>query len=237
YGGVVDEFYAALYELNLPCDLIYDRETDWSPYRLLVFPQLYSASDAFIARVRDFTAKGGTVLASFRSFFADEHLRVWPDAQPHGLTDLFGMRYSRFTQDEAGRWMELLEPKQAAVAGRYGQPGWNGLPAATRCRFGKGHAWYLGTRLDSDALKDFLLRVCETAEIHVPSCRFPLVCRQATAADGAALWFFLNYAPEEARLRSPAAGTELLGGGRVSAGQMLSIEGWGAAILRADAAQ
>ncbi|MBQ6582225.1 MAG: beta-galactosidase, partial [Mogibacterium sp.] len=99
YNDVVREYYRALYELNLECDILYDREQDWSGYDLIVFPELYSADDAIIARVREFVKAGGTVAASIRSFFADENLAIRDDRQPHGLNDVFGMHYSHFTKD------------------------------------------------------------------------------------------------------------------------------------------
>ena len=232
YNDVVNEFHAALYELNLECDILYDRETDWSGYKLLIFPQLYCASEELIARVRDYVAEGGAVLASFRSFFADENLKIYHDQQPHGLTDVFGMHYSRFTQDAENGWMELLEPTRAAVAGRYKHKYWGGVAAATRNRYGKGHAWYLGTHLRGEDLKEFLRSMCEGLGINTPPYRWPIVCRKAVAEDGSPLWFLLNYSQEHVKLRCPADALELLSGVTFHAGQLLSLTDWDGVVLK-----
>ena len=51
-NDVVNAFHRALYELNLECDMIYDRERNWSGCKLLIFPELYCASDEMLRRVR-----------------------------------------------------------------------------------------------------------------------------------------------------------------------------------------
>ncbi len=124
-NSVVREVYAALYELNIECDLLYDRETDWSSYRLLIFPQLYCASDEMIERIRAFTAGGGTIFVLFRSFFADQNLQIRNGRQPYGLTDVFGMHYSRFTKSENHYWMELLETDGSEIKSYYSEKYWN----------------------------------------------------------------------------------------------------------------
>ena len=79
YNHVVNEFHAALYEMNVECDILYDRETDWSGYSLLIFPQLYCASDALIGRVRAFVSGGGVILSTYRSFFSNDDLKIYSD--------------------------------------------------------------------------------------------------------------------------------------------------------------
>ena len=118
--------YRALYELNLECDILCTQEEDWSGYDLVLIPELYSATEAVIDRVRTFVEQGGTVLASFRSFFSDEHAKIYHDAQPHGLTNCFGMTYNQFTRpgnatvDGApiAHWIELLNPTTATGTGK-----------------------------------------------------------------------------------------------------------------------
>ena len=233
YNDLVNRLHGALYELNLECDVIDLREPDWSGYRLLIFPQLYCASGETLERVRRYVQQGGTLLATYRSFFADENLLVRPDAQPFGLTELFGMRYTRFTRGEDGSWMELLEPERATPAGRYSHRYWEGVPAATRNRWGKGCAWYLGTELSGEDLKDFLVRVCESAGIQRPSLRWPVICRSATAADGSALTFVFNYSAEPRSVPSPVEGTDLITGEPYTKRAPIGLADWGAAILQA----
>lgn len=232
YNDVVNLFHRALYELNLECDILYDREEDWTGYELLIFPQLYCCSDAMIRRVRAFVENGGSVLASCRSFFADENLRIRHDRQPHGLTDVFGMHYSRFTRDGRGVWMELLEPDTAKALASYPNRHWKAYASATCHPFGKGRAWYLGTLPPPEDLKALLLRACEEAGIAAPSLRWPIVYRQAGA-----LRFLLNYSDEAQTLPCPAYGLELLRDTPLQKAETLTLPAWGAAVIKTEADQ
>ncbi len=229
YNEIVNAYHRALYELNLECDILYDREPDWSGYDLLIFPALYCASDAVIERVRGFAAKGGSVFASFRSFFADENVRVRGDSQPHGLTDVFGLRYDRFTKNRRHRWMELLEPDGAETLRRYDDPHWGAYAALTHHRFGSGHAWYLGCDTAPAELRVALLRAAEAAGISAPSLRFPLVCKRRGN-----LRFLLNFSDETQQIQSPVTGRELLAERTVQAGDTLSLAPWGAAVIQVE---
>lgn len=229
YNEVVGVYHRALYELNLECDVLYDREPDWSGYDLLVFPQLYCASDEMIDRVRRFAEAGGSVFASFRSFFADGNLRIRRDRQPHGLTDLFGLHYDRFTKNENHKWMELLEPDAAETLQTYDDAHWGTYAAFTRNRFGKGCAWYLGCDLDNESLKPLLLQAAEGAGIPAPALRWPVVCRQRGR-----LTFILNFSDHAASVSAPAAGKDLLTDRDCEMGETLTLAPWGAAVLRAE---
>lgn len=233
YNDVLKLFYRALFEQNLECDIIYDRETDWSGYDLMIFPQLYTADDAMIRRVRDFVCGGGTILSSFRSFFADEDLAIRDERQPYGLTDVFGMHYSQFTRDSESCWMDLLETDTAEVI-EY-QPGkyWGGYAAVTRNDHGKGHAWYVGRMTDSDTLGRYIAGACADAGIDVPSLRWPLVCKKAENADGT-LCFLFNYSSQDQSFTSPVSGTDIFTGAAVAAGENVTLGDWGLMILSED---
>ena len=227
YNDVLNLWHRALYELNLECDILYDRESDWEGYQLLVVPALYCASDALIARLRAFVEGGGCVFAGFRSFFADENLRIRPDRQPHGLCDVFGVHYDRFAQSEARAWMELLHADEAEVLQTLDDPHWSTYAAFTHHRFGAGQAWYLGCTATLAELKDCLLQICPDAGIEPPALRFPLVCRRREN-----LLFLLNYSDAPQSFPSPASGDELLTGTAVAASQPLTLPPWGAMLLR-----
>lgn len=231
YNDVVNLFYSALYELNLECDVLYDRKRDWSGYDLVIIPQLYCCKEEMIDRVRSYTASGGTVFAGFRSFFADENLKIRHDRQPHGLTDLFGMHYSRFTKSGASLWMELLETDGAEEVEHYEHPYWSGYASVTHNRFGEGHAWYLGYLPEKDGLKDYLLWAAGTAGITPPELRWPVVCRSAMGRNGSKIVFLFNYSDEKKTISAPAEGKELLTGRVIRKGEPVVLKDWGAAIL------
>ncbi len=230
YNDTVNAFHRALYERNLECDLLYDRDGDWSGYRLLIFPELYCASDELIERVRRFAAAGGSVLASWRSFFADENALIRQGRQPCGLDDVFGVRYDRFTKTARHDWMELLEPTTAEVLRRCDDPHWGDYASLTHNRFGAGHAWYLGCDLDNEALRDVLAQAAEAAGLEPPALRWPLVCRRRGN-----LCFLMNFSDQSADAPAPLSGTDLLTGRRIEEGRTVALCPWGASVIRAEA--
>ena len=244
YNDVVHWIYDALYELNLECDVIFDKENDWSRYDLLIFPQLYCVSEDLISRVRAFVEKGGTVFSSFRSFFADENCKIWHDRQPHKLTDVFGMTYNQYTRpvnvtvdgEEASFWMELLVPEGAETKASYQHKYWGKYAALTRNSFGKGHAWYLGTMVPSDLLKKYLLMAAEDAGIRPETdlCR-PFICRNAVNKDGERIHFLFNYSSDVQEIVCGWNARDLLGGKDYTKGQCLTLPDWGCIILKENA--
>ncbi|MDO4323175.1 MAG: beta-galactosidase, partial [Lachnospiraceae bacterium] len=105
-GDVPDHNYSdylrwicdACYRLNIEYDIINDSCRDFEKYDVLILPVLYSAEESLIESIRSYVQNGGHVIATFKSFFADKYLKIYHDAQPHGMTDCFGLTYDRFTR-------------------------------------------------------------------------------------------------------------------------------------------
>ena len=232
YNDIVMSVYRAFYELNLECDILYDREQDWHGYDLIVFPELYCCLDELIEHVRDYVQSGGTVFATFRSFFTNENLKIWKDRQPHGLTDVFGMHYSRFAKTKDGKWMDLLEPDEAETVSRYEHQYWGKYASATHHRYGHGHAWYLGTMPDRNALMELLQSVCASAGIPVftganlPLLHWPIVIRSVGDVH-----FLLNYSSQAQRFPCPFDGKDVLTGKALHRGEQIELPDWGAIVM------
>lgn len=242
YNDIVMWMYRVLYRRNIPCDVIFDKERDWSQYQMLVIPALYTVSEDWSARLKEFVRNGGTVFASFRSFVADLNASVYPDAQPHALTDCFGMSYNQFTapvgvtvQEKAPRhWMELLIPKQAETVLRYEHRYWGRYAACTRNRFGKGSAWYLGCDLPGELLEDLLVQAAAEAGIAVPKAHFPVIMRGGKNEEGRQIQFLLHYGEEACQVESPLSGADILTGRRYRREEPISLAPWGVCILKED---
>ena len=240
YNDVVLWLYRALYELNIECDVLHAGEEDWSGYDLLLFPEFYCcASQTLIDRVHQFVENGGTVFATFRSFVADEHAKIYHDSLPHGLTDCFGMTYNQFTRPGTAtvdgapvqHWIELLRPDTAGIVAAYEHPYWGQYAAVTRNDFGQGHAWYVGTMVEMETLKKYLRQAADDAGIAVPELRFPIVMRSGVNAAGKTLRFILNYSSKPVTVPAPQRGADLLTGTFYQAGERISLPDWGVCIL------
>ena len=231
YNDVLELFHRALYELNLECDVLYDREDDWSVYDMIVFPQLYCCDDRMIEKVRDFVSGGGTIVSSFRSFFADENLRIRHDRQPHGLTDVFGMHYSMWTKDKTSCWQELLELDSADMISGYENKYWRGYASVTRNDFGKGHAWYIGAVPTDAGLKGYIRSACADAGIDVPGPAWPLIVRKAFTADGKKVTFLFNYSSDTRAVTSPVSGESIFTHRKIAKGDTITLGDWDLDII------
>ena len=242
YNDVVHWIYDALYEMNLECDVLFAQEKDWSRYDMLIFPQLYCVHRELVERVREFVEKGGTVFATFRSFFADKRCKIFADRQPHNLTDCFGMSYNQYTRPvnvtvddvEAEYWMELLKPDTAETIASYGHKYWGKYAALTRNCFGKGKAWYLGTMVPAEKLKEYLLLAARDAGITPCPVQWPVILRRGINEAGERLHYFFNYSDRDIKVVSHVGGTDLLTDIRYEEGQEITLKDWGVSILAED---
>ena len=236
YGDALRWLYDALFRLNVPCDIINDDVRDFSGYRLVVLPAVYCAPDGLTQALRAYVAGGGQVLASFRSLFADENLKIRAAPQPGGLSDVFGMTYDEFTVPvdvpHAREWMELLRPApDAETLLAYDHPAYAGYAAATLHCFGRGAAAYIGAMLDDETLDALLEALLPRMGLALRPERWPLIVKEGTNDAGRTVRYLLNYSAKAAAVPAPAPCTELLSGAACAAGDSVPLAPWGVAVL------
>lgn len=238
----------SLYRLNIEYDIISDEERDFSPYTLLVLPCLYAAQDDLLFSVAEYVRNGGHLLASFRTGFADELLKIRQDRQPHGLSECLGIHYDRFTIPQGVElcaqqfqlpehiqvldWMELLESDTAQTICAYDHPAWGGIPAVTLNRYGAGLASYLGCYFEADGLEALLRYLLPQMDIAVPELSFPLIRRSGVNQQGQRVDYVFNYSGELQQVSySHPAATSLLDRQPIGENVELKITPWGIAVL------
>lgn len=240
----------SLYRLNVEYDIISDAQREFDRYDLLVLPCLYSARDDLLAAADRYVRNGGHLIATFRTGFADEYLKIYHDAQPHALADCFGIRYDRFTRPNACAlrsetvllpetaqvtdWMELLEPTTAEAVCTYGHAAWEGVPAVTRNRYGRGEAVYLGCCFDEQTLETLLRAWLPEWGIELPEVTFPVIRKEGRNALGKGIVYYLNYSNHPQRVPSHPAGVSLLDGRAVCEREELQLEPWGVTVLETE---
>ena len=228
YNDVVRNVYDALFELNVECDFIpSDASAErLGKYEMIVAPALYCAPQETTDRLREFVSNGGHLVATMRSFVADDEVTVWHDRAPHNLTDVFGMTYSQFTRPknvpvefagplagvrpvEAKSLIELLDAADGTeVLASYGHYAWKGYAAITRHAFGKGDAEWIATLLDADAIREVLREAVDHAGIAGAGTGLAgtLTVRQGVNTKGETVTYLLNYSAEPVVAASPVAG-------------------------------
>jgi hypothetical protein len=113
-------FYHALIEARIPFEMVHDRRLDAESlgrFRTLILPNIAALSDAQCQRLRDFVARGGSLVATFETSLYDE----WgAPRKEFGLGDVFGATfqgnvdrrmqnsYLKIQPDADGRFHPLL---------------------------------------------------------------------------------------------------------------------------------
>lgn len=242
-----DTFYEALYDRHLTVDFAHP-EADLSAYPLVVVPALYLATDATARNLKDYVARGGTLLVSYFSGIVDEHDAVHPGPCPGALRDVLGLTVEEFsplldggaariTGPEGAEltgdvWTEFVVPRGAETVWTYADGLTAGRPAVTRNQFGDGSAWYLSTRLTARDLDALLATVCADAGVterpELPR-DVEVVTRQG---DTGTYVFAVNHSESDAKVPLAAHGTELLTGER-AAGR-LAVPAGAVRVVRLD---
>lgn len=253
YNEVVRYVYDQLYRLNVECDVLWPEATreDLAAYDLLVVPALYAAPERLLQDISDYVEQGGHLLATFKTAFADEHLKVYHDAQPHILDRCLGISYSHFTYPKQLRlksdtytcadtgvrnFLELVNPAcdQVQVLASYDHPSWGKFAAVTRNRFGRGSATYLGCWTGDELLREILLDVLKDAGLGetLSDTGFPVILRRGTNGLGKEIVYYLNYSGEAQTVTYRGAdGVELLSSEPVTDGHPLALGAWDLKIV------
>lgn len=171
YWEQVKSHYKALWERGIPVDIV-DQECSLEGYRLVIAPMLYLLRAGFGKKLRDFVEQGGTLVGTYHTGLVDENdlcfLGGWPG---DGLMEVFGLWH----EDTDALWdgeqnslvleggksyvlrdlCALIHPRGAQVLGTYGEDFYQGEPALTVNRFGKGKAYYLAAPSEEGFYRDF----------------------------------------------------------------------------------
>ncbi|MDI3388653.1 beta-galactosidase [Streptomyces sp. B-S-A8] len=180
-----------LYDASVPCDVV-PVDRGFSPYKLLLVPNLYSVERATADRLSAYVAGGGTLLMSYFSGITDTHDRVHLGGYPAPFRELLGLRVEEFDPlpegaalrfgggGEGTLWSEELALEGAAPILTYA----DGRPAVTRHAFGAGHAWYVGTRPDPVTMRAILDRARLDAGVRAPDLPEGVQVRTRVTAGG-----------------------------------------------------
>lgn len=250
YGRIFDTFYNAFFDLNAQTALVHP-EQDFEKYPLVVVPALYAADDALLNRLSAYAEKGGHLLITFRSGYADEFARARWEKGPGPLRKAVGASYTEFsnlfspipvTSDVldlgdaamAVGWADGLELETAETLVSYIHPHFGRFPAVTTQAFGKGRVTYCGTLPNKTLGSSLATYVMAQANIDLPIKDLPRTVRlvSATAKSGEKLLFFTNWSWTEQVLPNiPGGGYELLSQDTLDKDTHLSIGPWDVKIV------
>ena len=249
YNDVMRWMYDTLYRMNVGCDFIWPESENLDQYKAIVVPALYAAPDELLIRLNQYVENGGTLIASFKTAFTNENVKVSHQVQPHILKNCLGVHYDQFTfpknvgltgeiiskknsLSEAKVFMELLTADGAEVLASYEHYNWKDYAAITRNHYGKGQAVYIGCMTDEDTLKAVYKAVLPEAGVEIPEYHYPIIVRKGTNDLGKTIRYFLNYSAVELEMPYEYKnGEELLENTSVERGATLQMPAWGVKIV------
>ena len=254
YNDVMRWMYDTLYHMNIECDFIWPESENLDQYKAIIVPALYAAPDELLIRLNQYVENGGTLIASFKTAFANENVKVSHQVQPHILSNCFGVHYDQFTfpknvgltgevipekTDQKGNahpaanvFMELLVSEGAEVLASYEHYNWKDYAAITRNHYGKGQAVYIGCMTDEETLKSVYKAVLPEADVEIPEYHYPIIVRKGLNDLGKTVCYFLNYSGMELEMPYDYKnGIELLENTAVENGTALQMPAWGVKIV------
>ncbi|MBS7048386.1 MAG: beta-galactosidase [Ruminococcus sp.] len=253
YNDVVRWLYDTLFKMNIECDFVWPESDNLDQYKAIFVPALYAAPDELLEKLKQYTANGGTLVATFKTAFANENVKVSHEMQPHILSNCFGISYQQFTfpkntglsgsiingiakgadeEAEAKVFMELLMPQEAEVLASYDHYNWKEYAAITKNHYRKGTAIYIGCMTDDNTLKAVLTEAFNSAEVEIPEYSWPVIVRKGTNDLGKCVRYILNYSAEEQNVVYHGAdGTELFSEESVQDGESITVLPWNLKIV------
>lgn len=170
YLDEVFGYYRALEEQNYSVDLIGVND-DLSKYEVVIAPILYMTKGSYDEKIREYVKNGGTFITTFFSGIVDEHdlvitggypghlrdiLGIWVeeiDALPAGTTNAFTYEGKQY---EAKLLCDIMHLEGAKALATYEKDFYANTPVLTVNEYGKGKAYYVGTRSNEDFYQTFL---------------------------------------------------------------------------------
>lgn len=191
--------------MNIECDFVWPESDNLDQYKAIFVPALYAAPDELLEKLKQYTANGGTLVATFKTAFANENVKVSHEMQPHILSNCFGISYQQFT------FLKNIGLSGSII---------------------NGTAIYIGCMTDNNTLKAVLTEALNSAEVEIPEYSWPVIVRKGTNDLCKCVRYILNYSAEEQNVVYHGAdGTELFSEESVQDGETVTVLPWNVKII------
>ena len=242
----LEEYYRPLFAANVVADFARPSD-DLSRYKLVLVPNLYMVGDEGAAALTSYVRNGGTLVMGFFSGIVDSFEHIHLGGYPAPFADMLGLRVADWLPLADGEvvevvfagggkghgdlWSELIEPSGANVMASFAGGRVDKRAAVTKHEFGKGTAYYVGTRLDQGSMARVLRTVWTDAGVR-PELEAPAGVEVMRRTDGhRSILFLLNHRASAVDVPLAQAGTNLIDGNQVHAG-LFQLAPYGAAVIR-----
>ena len=248
YLDAVKDYYTAAFEQNVPVDII-GVDDDISNYKVVIAPLLYMTKTGYDEKIREYVKNGGTFITTYFSGIVNEHDLVIPGGYPGKLRDILGIwveeqdalpegERNRFFYNNAEYPAEMLcdimHLEDAKSVSLYEEDFYRGTPVITKNQFGKGTAWYIGTRSNKAFYHKLLTGIFR--ENGIKGVMQTPEGVEATVRENTnrKFIFLLNHSNEEKDIPMGDNYVEVITGRGIKVGESLRLGGKDVAILKVE---
>ncbi len=179
YLDAIKDYYAPLHSQNIPVDIISVTD-DLSRYKVVFVPLLYMTKSGYDEKIREFVENGGTFVTTYFSGIVDEHDLVLPGGYPGRLKDVLGIwveEQDALPEGEQNAFVyrgpeypadilcDIIRLQGAKCVSAYQRDFYQRTPVITVNSYGKGKAWYVGTRSSQEFYRAFVSEIMQEAGV------------------------------------------------------------------------
>lgn len=220
YLEALSDWYRSFHRHGIQVDFVFPKEgTDYCRYALVIAPMLYMTKTGVAVGLTEYVRCGGTLLATVMSGLVDENdrcvfgeypgklkevLGIWVEEtdalrpeEKNGIHCLDALRLDR-TDYECSLLCDLLHTRGAEPLAVYTEDFYAGMPCVTRNAFGKGTAYYVGTRPDADFIDALMRHIFAECGLESPVNAREGVEITVRENENGRFLFLLNHGAEEA---------------------------------------
>jgi beta-galactosidase len=245
YVAWTQEIHRWFYERNIAVDFVHPEEK-LGGYSLVVAPALYLLTKKNADNLTAYVCEGGTLLATYSSGIVDENEHVVLGGYPGWLREVLGLwveewailgdaqknsvAFADGAKSEAKHWCDVIHLEGAKALATFESDFFAGRAAVTENAFGKGAAFYLGTKPDAAGLARVFAAAVSRAKVDAV-LKTPANVEVAIREGGGKRFLFvLNHGEAAAEVALGAlGGTDLLSG--IRAAGTLTLAALGAAVI------
>lgn len=245
YLDALRDYYSAAFGQNVPVDLV-SVEDSIDKYKVVIAPLLYMTKGNYDEKIRNYVKNGGTFITTYFSGIVDEHdlvilggypgklrdiLGIWVeenDALPEGEKNAF--QYGEHTYP-AQMLCDLMHLEGAEEISSYKEDFYANTPVITKNSFGKGNAYYVGTRSNDEFYTAFLKDVFKEAGVKSVLSTPEGVEASVRRNEKGEVLFLLNHSKDEQEVTLEDNYLDLLNKNKIRKGESISLEKNGVRLL------
>jgi len=186
YEKTVREFYGCFFNHAANVDFI-PIDGDFSKYKLIIAPMIYSVSEHIIDKLEQYVASGGTLVSTYLCGYVNENDLCYLGGFPGGkLRKVFGLWSEEIDSLHASErvensyvdnclnvegdfesfdFCEVIHPEGAKTIAEYRSEYYAGMPCITVNEYGKGKAYYIATRQSPCDLEKLVVKIADSVGV------------------------------------------------------------------------